>query len=429
VERFNIMMEKRAQKRSSSPVIRKTSSKSKCPKKERSEKLSTLSSKFNKDSKFLWEMRKVSLETETNEAQNPSYDDSFHAFFLEDLQSDDPAIHLGQQVTLVVNFCLDPSLSLQDPSRCLKSIFDSPFKRRAALNLAARMAKYKWRKSSWSTMVELVGHEAALWLTFVIATSACFLQKSAKVKFDWKKFKEHLAKHVKDSLEKFCSERNVLKWKTDWKDMTTRSSKYDSIALRRCFEESFVRFEQAYFTWRGRQDVVCRDLIVPSGEDIDDQKWFTQLFPGHQKKATRHDKSDKDTYPSKTSHGHSSSNRRPESAETVAASSTGNEGQEEETIQAQGADDSDAARGEKTAFENGGDDASMEEPGGSGQPGVPTNDDVPCSEDDCFNQALYVCQTCQKAFYCSRECQIKHWEEHKECCMRVAAEVGKNLRS
>jgi hypothetical protein len=375
-------------------------------------------------------MRKVSLETETDEAQNPSYHDSFDAFFLEDLQSDDPAIDLGQQVALVVNFCLDPSL--QDPSRCLKSIFDSPFKRRAALNLAARMAKYKWRKSSWSRMAKLVGHEAALWLTFVIVTSACFLQlkkKSAEVKFDWKKFKKHLAKHVEDSLKKVCPERHLLKWKTGWKKMTTMSSKNDITSLCRCFEESFVRFEEAYFTWRGRQDVVCRDLIVPSGEDIDDQKWFTQLFPGHQKKATRHDKSDKDTYPSKTSHGHSSSNRRPESAETVAASSTGNEGQEGETIQAQGADDSDAARGEKTAFENGGDDASMEEPGGSGQPGVPTNDDVPCSEDDCFNQALYVCQTCQKAFYCSLECQINHWEEHKECCMRVAAEVGKNLRS
>lgn len=251
-----------------------------CPKKKSSSgKASPKSSKFNKDSKFLWSKRKVLMENETGDKEeNPAFLESLDSFFLEDLRSDEPAIHLGQQVALLINYCLDPSK--QETVGRVRYIFHSPFKKRLALNLAARIAKYKWQKSSWSRLVKLVGDEAALWLTLLIASSARFMhvtQESAGVTFDWKKVEELMGKHVEENMEKCLPPHRLVNWKTSWKAMTTVPFRKDIETVGKWFLESLVRFKEAYFSWRGEQVVACSELHIPFGEDGDDQEWVCNL--------------------------------------------------------------------------------------------------------------------------------------------------------
>ncbi|KAI1254475.1 hypothetical protein MGN70_003879 [Eutypa lata] len=48
-----------------------------------------------------------------------------------------------------------------------------------------------------------------------------------------------------------------------------------------------------------------------------------------------------------------------------------------------------------------------------------------CSSSRCWKKpssSLLFCARCKKARYCNKECQKKHWEEHKPFCQPVATE-------
>jgi hypothetical protein len=257
------------------------SSKTKCLQKETTDQPSKSTirfNRFNKHSKFLWDMRTAISQrnVEADEEENASFLESLDALLLEDLRNaEEPAIHLGHEIALLVNYCLDRS---SDKNAC---IIQSPFRRRAAMNLAGRIAKYKWRRSSWVRIVKMVGNEATLWLTMLIASSGCLLQETKKsngLQFNWARLKYYLGKDVQDSLEKFCRPHRCANYQAQWEEITTVPFEGDMESLDSLFAESLVRFQQAYFFWRGQQEVVCSDLNIPPGEDGDDQKWVCYLF-------------------------------------------------------------------------------------------------------------------------------------------------------
>ena len=61
-----------------------------------------------------------------------------------------------------------------------------------------------------------------------------------------------------------------------------------------------------------------------------------------------------------------------------------------------------------------------------GQRAVP----VPCGNSDCkcrslsINTRLDKCSKCQDIYYCSRECQVAHWPEHRSRCKLVAQAIA-----
>jgi len=44
----------------------------------------------------------------------------------------------------------------------------------------------------------------------------------------------------------------------------------------------------------------------------------------------------------------------------------------------------------------------------------------PCFNRLCCNPGVKRCTLCAYAVYCSRECQVNHWKEHKACCKKLA---------
>lgn len=46
-----------------------------------------------------------------------------------------------------------------------------------------------------------------------------------------------------------------------------------------------------------------------------------------------------------------------------------------------------------------------------------TKSTLPCSR--CGNKAFQRCSKCKKSWYCSRQCQVQHWDHHKEECQSV----------
>lgn len=44
----------------------------------------------------------------------------------------------------------------------------------------------------------------------------------------------------------------------------------------------------------------------------------------------------------------------------------------------------------------------------------------------CKKAAETKCTNCRKVFYCSKECQKKHWKEHKFECKSLPYKIGKN---
>uniref|UniRef100_A0A383VVR0 MYND-type domain-containing protein n=1 Tax=Tetradesmus obliquus TaxID=3088 RepID=A0A383VVR0_TETOB len=54
-----------------------------------------------------------------------------------------------------------------------------------------------------------------------------------------------------------------------------------------------------------------------------------------------------------------------------------------------------------------------------------------CNSPECLNMAEMSekqlaggtgtrCSTCQAVFYCSRECQLAHWKQHKRLCKQLS---------
>lgn len=51
--------------------------------------------------------------------------------------------------------------------------------------------------------------------------------------------------------------------------------------------------------------------------------------------------------------------------------------------------------------------------------------DVLCKLTTCNNKAKHTCRGCRKARYCSKDCQIKHWNHHKSYCIMDAKDANK----
>ena len=49
-------------------------------------------------------------------------------------------------------------------------------------------------------------------------------------------------------------------------------------------------------------------------------------------------------------------------------------------------------------------------------PLVPVGDQAKCQACGVKNQVMKRCTRCKVVFYCSRECQVKHWQTHKFLC-------------
>jgi len=49
-----------------------------------------------------------------------------------------------------------------------------------------------------------------------------------------------------------------------------------------------------------------------------------------------------------------------------------------------------------------------------------------CSK--CKKEALKRCSKCKSEYYCSRECQVTHWKDHKPACMAKVAQMEKNMQ-
>jgi len=41
----------------------------------------------------------------------------------------------------------------------------------------------------------------------------------------------------------------------------------------------------------------------------------------------------------------------------------------------------------------------------------------------CQKEATKRCSKCKQEFYCSRECQVTHWKEHKKVCKPIVQEA------
>jgi ankyrin repeat protein len=50
-----------------------------------------------------------------------------------------------------------------------------------------------------------------------------------------------------------------------------------------------------------------------------------------------------------------------------------------------------------------------------------------CNNTDCYNDGTNGCSKCKKAQYCSKECQLAHWKDHKKDCNTLCKNKKKEL--
>ncbi len=51
---------------------------------------------------------------------------------------------------------------------------------------------------------------------------------------------------------------------------------------------------------------------------------------------------------------------------------------------------------------------------------------TPCQGPDCINHGTDVCGKCKISYYCSRECQKRHWKTHKLVCKETLENIAAN---
>ena len=50
----------------------------------------------------------------------------------------------------------------------------------------------------------------------------------------------------------------------------------------------------------------------------------------------------------------------------------------------------------------------------------------PCGNSLCTAAAYYQCTKCQDVFYCSQDCQLLHWPDHKPTCKKTCGKKKSN---
>jgi hypothetical protein len=53
----------------------------------------------------------------------------------------------------------------------------------------------------------------------------------------------------------------------------------------------------------------------------------------------------------------------------------------------------------------------------------------PCGNMDCPVSASNLCASCKTVYYCSRECQLEEWKNHKAVCKKGKKDRGKKMSS